>query len=473
MAIVGLCVNNLITINEAFQVSSTFATGTSHRHVAPLSRSVRPMFIDTSKRRKSNVENLSMHFGHGIVRHAAANPRRRRRNGSISSTTNVNGTNTSKKGSTSLRPTMSTVFGSTRRRTSWLCSSVDGVTILGMMVNALLSVSKAVVGVRCDSAVLLADAGHSLSDLLTDLLTLVFVRFGRYEAIGSLALSLVLVGAGVSVGAASARRLFSDATTTAVVATASRVPALVVAGLSVLSKEWLYRTTRRVGEKSGSPVVVANAWHHRSDALSSVLALVSVGLGAVAPSLRCLDAAAGLAVGAVVAKAGVDVASDSVRSLRARGNADDENSASSSPSSAERDDHVPMSDRDRASDVVVAAPRTDHQGETFVSPPDENATTDCSVDAYAVLKSLEESLALTVAATSSSSNKQMQVRAFVRSLEESLSAHDVPLAGSLPWLFDAQGNVVESNKHVTVTTDDRRTTVWSTSLFVPTEDTKN
>ena len=80
--------------------------------------------------------------------------------------------------------------------------------------------------------------------------------------------------------------------------------ALVTAALSIVSKEWLYRITRVVGERIRSPVIIANAWHHRSDAYSSVLALGSIGLARYVPGLLFADAAAGLFVAAMICATG-------------------------------------------------------------------------------------------------------------------------------------------------------------------------
>ena len=72
--------------------------------------------------------------------------------------------------------------------------------------------------------------------------------------------------------------------------------ALIMAALSITSKEWLYRITRTVGEELNSQVVIANAWHHRSDAYSSILALGSIFLAMTVPGMAAADAAAGLLV---------------------------------------------------------------------------------------------------------------------------------------------------------------------------------
>ena len=183
----------------------------------------------------------------------------------------------------------------------------DRVTWIGVAVNLLLSVGKLGVGITSHSSALVADAGHSLSDLVSDFITLWTVNIARippdddhpyghykFEAIGSLFLSLTLLATGGSVGlmankqlikvlhATSAATVATVTSSTVVAATAAApvtVPgplALVMAGLSIISKEWLFRITKTVGERLRSPVVIANAWHHRSDAYSSVLALLSI-----------------------------------------------------------------------------------------------------------------------------------------------------------------------------------------------------
>ena len=70
-------------------------------------------------------------------------------------------------------------------------------------------------------------------------------------------------------------------------------PALLLAGTSIISKEWLYRVTKRVGVLLNSQILIANAWHHRSDAFSSVLSLVSIAIAITMPGLLIADSAAG------------------------------------------------------------------------------------------------------------------------------------------------------------------------------------
>lgn len=162
------------------------------------------------------------------------------------------------------------------------------VTMLGTVVNVLLTIGKITAGIWGRSAAMVADGIHSLSDLLSDVMVIIFThiaskgrdrkhRFGhgKFEALATLLMSALLVIVGVN--------LMTDALKSiAGVLRGEALPtptyiALVAAVVSILSKEWLFRITAKVGRRTSSVVVVANAWHHRSDAISSVGALVGIG----------------------------------------------------------------------------------------------------------------------------------------------------------------------------------------------------
>jgi len=211
-------------------------------------------------------------------------------------------------------------------------NAADRVTLVGVVVNLVLSIGKAVVGVTCNSSVLIADAGHSLSDLFSDFITLWAVQIarlppdddhpyghGKFEAVGSLFLALTLFGTGISVGVASNGKLLqiihTSSTAGAAAVSLPTYPALIMATLSITSKEWLYRITRRVGEETNSQVVIANAWHHRSDAYSSILALASIGLAMSVPGMAAADAAAGLLVAGMICMTGADIMGEAVKQL--------------------------------------------------------------------------------------------------------------------------------------------------------------
>jgi len=218
-------------------------------------------------------------------------------------------------------------------------NAADRVTLVGVVVNLVLSVGKAVVGVTCHSSALVADAGHSLSDLFSDFITLWAVQIarlppdddhpyghGKFEAIGSLFLALTLFGTGISVGASSNAKLLQILQAQAVASAAGGAsaaasvtlptfPALIMAALSITSKEWLYRITKVVGEETNSQVVIANAWHHRSDAYSSILALGSIGLAMAVPGMVAADAAAGLLVAGMICMTGAEIMGEAVKQL--------------------------------------------------------------------------------------------------------------------------------------------------------------
>ena len=208
-------------------------------------------------------------------------------------------------------------------------NAADRVTLLGVAINILLSAGKLIVGITCHSSALVADAGHSLSDLCSDFVTLGSVQLarlppdedhpyghGKFEAVGSLFLALTLLVTGVGIGTMANTELIAVLKGATVAAPKiPKAPALVAALISIVSKEWLYRITRRVGEDLNSQVVVANAWHHRSDAYSSVLALLSIGLAMFVPGMVFCDSAAGLLVAGMICLTGADILGESINQL--------------------------------------------------------------------------------------------------------------------------------------------------------------
>ena len=162
------------------------------------------------------------------------------------------------------------------------------VTLVGSVANILLTVLKFVAGVVGHSAAMTADAVHSLSDLLTDAVVLVFVRIsakpedrshdyghGKYETLATTILGIALAAVAIGIGAkAIAALLFWWQGGTL---EAPGMLALWAAVVSILLKELVYQYTVRRGRSLNSPAVEANAWHHRSDALSSVGTLVGIG----------------------------------------------------------------------------------------------------------------------------------------------------------------------------------------------------
>lgn len=211
-------------------------------------------------------------------------------------------------------------------------NAADRVTLIGVVINLFLSVGKASVGVTCHSSALIADAAHSLSDLLSEFITLWAMQiarlppdddhpygYGKFEAVGSLFLSLMLLGTGFEVWSSSQVKLLnvltSKTTPSNPVVMIPKVGALIMAGLSIVSKEWLYRKTRKVGDDLNSQVIISNAWHHRSDAYSSILSLFSISLAMSIPGMLAADSAAGLVVASLICLTGAEIMAESVNQL--------------------------------------------------------------------------------------------------------------------------------------------------------------
>lgn len=193
------------------------------------------------------------------------------------------------------------------------------MTLAGSVVNLLLVGLKAVAGVAGHSAAMVSDAVHSLSDFVTDIVVLVFVRVsarpqdeghdyghGKFETLATLLIGLALAAAAVGI-------VVSGATKLAHWLQGEDLPspgkiALWAALASIIVKELLFQYTRIKGRKLNSPALEANAWHHRSDALSSIGAAIGIG-GAIVLGERwtVLDPLASIVVGAMLVKVAWDL----------------------------------------------------------------------------------------------------------------------------------------------------------------------
>lgn len=162
------------------------------------------------------------------------------------------------------------------------------VTVLGSVVNALLLVFKFVAGIAGNSAAMVADAVHSLSDFVTDIIVVIFVRIsnkpedkehdyghGKYETLATLIIGIILFFVGIGVfwnGVTAIYGVFNGKTLES-----PGIVALAAAIVSIVLKETIYRYTFAKGKKLDSHSVIANAWHHRSDAFSSIGTAVGIG----------------------------------------------------------------------------------------------------------------------------------------------------------------------------------------------------
>jgi len=188
------------------------------------------------------------------------------------------------------------------------------------MVNGVLIMLKFAGGIFGQSQALIADAVHSVSDLFTDIIVLVGLRMGRkapderhhfgharIETLASFMVGLALIATALYLGIEASLNIYHHT-----VCHPTKL-ALIGAAVSIIFKEVLYHYTVRVGRRIKSRLIVANAWHHRSDALSSVAVLIGVSGALIRPSWHSLDAYAALLVSFFIVKVGLDILKDSLR----------------------------------------------------------------------------------------------------------------------------------------------------------------
>ncbi|KAF4318895.1 hypothetical protein BBO99_00006235 [Phytophthora kernoviae] len=244
--------------------------------------------------------------------------------------------------------------------------AADRITWVGIWLNVVLSGLKGAAGLAFHSQGLLADAAHSLSDLVSDFVTLISLKwcsrppdashpygYWKYETFGALSVSMLLVGGSLGIMAHSLDTLIvlmdpaaaavatvdlaqvaqlaehMDSNTLEAVqsiaesshghthghahALVMHPAALGIAALSVVAKEVLYRMTMSIGQRVHSSVLIANAWHHRSDAVTSVVAMSGIGLSLAGFPL--FDPLAGIAVGGIILKMGAEIGWESTKEL--------------------------------------------------------------------------------------------------------------------------------------------------------------
>lgn len=201
------------------------------------------------------------------------------------------------------------------------------VTIWGGIINVVLLVVKFAAGIFGHSAAMIADAVHSLTDFATDVVVLIFVHLGnkpadrdhdyghgKYETLATAIIGTSLLAVGVLIfcsGAGKTWRVIQGE----MLPSPGKV-ALVAAVASIVLKEWAYRFTVKVGKRCKSEAVVANAWHHRSDALSSVGTMIGIG-GAILLGNRwtVLDPLASIVVSVFIVRAAWQLMMESMKEL--------------------------------------------------------------------------------------------------------------------------------------------------------------
>ncbi len=196
------------------------------------------------------------------------------------------------------------------------------ITWIGLIVNLLLSAIKFWAGLMGSSHAVMADAVHSLSDSTTDLAVILGSYFWykpadqdhpyghrRIETVVTIFIGFVLLAAGIGIGWESFKMLFQGRET------APGAVAAFAAGISVVCKETLYQWTYRVGQKVKSPALVANAWHHRLDAISSIPALVAVAGAILFPSWAFLDCLGAIVVSVLIIYSSIGIVWPGIQEL--------------------------------------------------------------------------------------------------------------------------------------------------------------
>ncbi len=188
------------------------------------------------------------------------------------------------------------------------------VTLVGALVNAFLILLKFFAGIFGSSQALIADAVHSVSDLFTDVVVLLGIRIGRkppdeghpfgharIETLASAIVGLALIATALYLGIRAALTIYhhNEYHPTGL--------ALIAAGVSIALKEALFYYTVHTGRRIKSQLIMANAWHHRSDALSSVAVLLGVSGTRIKPSWHILDSFAALLVSFFIVKVGLEI----------------------------------------------------------------------------------------------------------------------------------------------------------------------
>jgi len=199
--------------------------------------------------------------------------------------------------------------------------AVTRTSLVGALVNVLLALVKIVAGLVGQSYALIVDGVHSMSDLLSDAMVWIVGRqasegpdqehpygHARFETFATLVLGTILAAVAVGIAFDALQRLTNTQTLLRPGAIA-----LVAAVVSILAKEWLYWFTLGYARRVGSEMLRANAWHHRSDAVSSIVVLV--GVTGTLLGLDYLDAIAAIVVCAMIAKIAWDLIREAIREL--------------------------------------------------------------------------------------------------------------------------------------------------------------
>lgn len=201
------------------------------------------------------------------------------------------------------------------------------ITLIGVLVNVILMVIKFAAGLLGNSQAMIADAIHTLSDFATDFAVLIGIRYakkpidedhayghGKYETVAAMLVGLILFLVGIRIGWNAIHSIF-DVLHGKVLARPSQI-AFWAAILSIIFKEILFRKTLLVGRRTQNDAIVANAWHHRSDAMSSVGTAIGIGAATfLGNEWTIMDPVAAIVVSFLLLKVAFDIVKDQLGCL--------------------------------------------------------------------------------------------------------------------------------------------------------------
>lgn len=195
------------------------------------------------------------------------------------------------------------------------------ISIISIIINVILSAFKLISGIIGRSSAMISDSVHSLSDVISTIVVIIGINISnkqsddshqygheRFEAIAALILSMILLFTGIFIGYDGIIKIISNNNL--------EIPttiALIAAIISIIIKEAMYWATRNVAKKTNSSALMADAWHHRSDALSSIGSLIGIAFSIL--GFPILDKIASLIICIFILKVGYDILKDSIYKL--------------------------------------------------------------------------------------------------------------------------------------------------------------
>lgn len=214
-----------------------------------------------------------------------------------------------------------TIIHDTDKESSWEQQTAMKVSGISILVNLLLSIFKLIAGIAAHSGAMISDAIHSASDVGSTFIVIIGVRLSakksdkehqygheRMECVSSIVLAGMLLVTGLGIGITGVRDIVKS-TSGGTIAIPGTL-ALIAAVVSIVTKEWMFWYTRGAAKKINSGALMADAWHHRSDALSSIGAFV--GIFGARLGYPILDPVASIVICFMIAKAAIDIFRDAI-----------------------------------------------------------------------------------------------------------------------------------------------------------------